>query len=58
MVSVEYPPIKGGIGCYTYNLTKNLSSFLDSIFSLQINHQRQKKKGHNDNKKTKHNTKT
>jgi glycosyltransferase involved in cell wall biosynthesis len=24
MVSVEYPPIKGGIGRYTYNLTKNL----------------------------------
>jgi glycosyltransferase involved in cell wall biosynthesis len=25
MVSVEYPPIKGGIGRYTYNLTKNLN---------------------------------
>ena len=24
MVSVEYPPINGGIGRYTYNLTKNL----------------------------------
>lgn len=24
MVSVEYPPIRGGIGRYTYNLTKNL----------------------------------
>jgi glycosyltransferase involved in cell wall biosynthesis len=24
MVSIEYPPIKGGIGRYTYNLTKNL----------------------------------
>jgi glycosyltransferase involved in cell wall biosynthesis len=24
MVSVEYPPIQGGIGRYTYNLTKNL----------------------------------
>lgn len=24
MVSVEYPPINGGIGHYTYNLTKNL----------------------------------
>lgn len=24
MVSVEYPPIKGGIGRYTYNLTKSL----------------------------------
>jgi glycosyltransferase involved in cell wall biosynthesis len=25
MVSVEYPPIKGGIGRYTYNLAKNLN---------------------------------